>query len=498
MKPQVYILTALLVHGSLCVCAQQTTYFEVLDGTWENGNNWTYHVIPTITNAVNVTFNGRVVRITQPGAICTNLCAGYSLGEEGSVYLTTGSLYTATSQNIGRSGRGTFVQSEGTTNRYGGSYLVLGEQTSGNGRYELLGGYLGPNGSATELNVGYNGTGVFYQAGGTLDEIYSDKYLYLGRAATGNGTYLMTQGEIQFTNKTYISIGHLGTGSFIQSNGVVTVAKIVNVGKENGGKGTYQLAGGKISSGQFTIGEKASATGSAAIQAGDFTTTSEGLDVGYYGTGLVWQSGGTITLKKYLYIGRTTGSRGRYIMTGGDLALTNDNNHMYIGESGYGALIQSNGSVRVKNWCTLARRNGSTGHYRLTGGSLTVGGQLQVSEEPNTQARLEIVGTNGTITCSSFAATSNAVVRFEIATNGVSKINVQNAATLAGTLEVAIPYRSFNAPVTLFSVGSRSGSFASVVPIFPLKSVTITYPTGAGHVTLSNFRYYTATVITIQ
>lgn len=146
----------------------QTIYFEVKNGIWENPANWTKLVVPGITNTVNVTFNDRTVYITQPGALCTNLVVGYSAGETGTVCLATGTLYTATIQNIGRAGRGTFTQSAGTTNRFGGSYLVLGEQTTGNGRYELQGGYLGPNGSATEMNVGYNGTGVFYQAGAHL------------------------------------------------------------------------------------------------------------------------------------------------------------------------------------------------------------------------------------------------------------------------------------------------------------------------------------------
>jgi T5SS/PEP-CTERM-associated repeat protein len=438
------------------------------------------------------------VRITQPGAICTNVVAGNSVGEIGSVYLTTGSLYTATVQNYGKSGRGTFVQSAGTTNRFGGSYLVLGEQTTGNGRYELLGGYLGPNGSATEMNVGYNGTGVFYQAGGTLDEIYIDKYLFVGRAATGNGTYLMNGGEILFTNRTYVSIGQSGVGSFIQSNGVVTVAQIFNVGKEAGGRGTYRLTGGKINSEQFTMGEKATADGTAYIEGGEFAAGIS-FDVGYNGTGKVWQSGGVVTItKQYLFIGRAAGSKGGYVLTGGDLALTNAGNHMYVGEYGNGSLLQSNGSVRVKNWCTVSRRTGSTGFYRMVGGLLTVGGQLQMSEQPNSSARFEIVGTNSVISCSSFAATTNTVLRFEIATNGVSKIAVQNTATLAGKLEVAAP-KYFNQPVTIISMGSRSGTFNSVVPVYPLKAVDVTYPSGSGNLVLSNFRYYNMqTVLLVQ
>ena len=497
MQRRIVRVVGVLFGAALSACGQ-TAYFEVTDGIWENPANWSTHVVPGITNSVNVTFEGRTARITQPGAICTNLVLGYSSGETGTVCLTTGTLYTATLQNIGRAGQGTFIQSAGTTNRYGGVYLVLGEQATGNGRYELLGGYLGPNGSATEVNVGYNGAGVFYQAGGTLDEIYIDKYLYVGRAATGNGTYVMNGGEILFTNRTYVSIGHNGIGSFIQSNGVVTVAKTFNVGKEAGGRGTFRLVGGKISSGQFTMGEKTTAAGMAYIEGGEFSTTSEGWDVGYNGTGTVWQSNGVVTQNKYFYIGRAAGSKGTYVMTGGEIALTNANNHMYVGENGNGTFVQSNGAVRVKNYLHVSRQTGSTGYYRITGGTVTVDTMFQLGEQANSNARLEVVGTNSAISAKAFAMTTNSVLRFEIATGGVTKIAVQNTATLAGKLEVAVPQKMFNQPVTILSMGSRSGTFNSVVPIFPLRAVDITYPAGAGNVVLSNFRYYTGTVIAVR
>lgn len=307
----------------------------------------------------------------------------------------------------------------------------------------------------------------------------------------------MNGGEILFTNKTYVAVGGNGTGSFIQSNGTVKVAKIFIVGKEAGGRGTYRLTGGKISSGQFTMGEKATAEGKAYIEGGELTTTSEGLDVGFFGTGTVWQSGGVITMNKLLYVGREAGSKGTYIMTGGDLALTNANNHMYVGEFGNGTLIQSNGSIRVKNYLHVSRQPFSKGYYRISGGTVTVDTMFQLSEQANSNARFEVIGTNSVIIAKAFAATTNSVLRFEIATNGVSKIAVQNTATLAGKLEVAVQQKLFNQPVTILSMGSRSGTFNSVVPVFPLRAVDISYPSSAGNVVLSNFRYYTGTLLTV-
>ncbi len=485
------------VVGFALMGAGQTVYFEKTDGIWEAPANWSGGAVPGVTNTVMVTFLGRTVRITQPGAVCGNLVAGYASGETGTVCLTTGTLASATSQNIGRNGQGTLSQWSGTTNTFS-SFLTVGEGVTANGRYELLGGYLAGNGLSAEMSVGYNGAGVFYQSGGTLGELYADKYLYVGRTATGKGTFVMDGGEILFTNKTYVSVGHNGSGSFIASNGVVKVAKIFNVGKEAGGRGTFRLCGGSVSSGQFTMGEKASAAGAAFIESGAFTTTVEGWDVGYNGTGTVWQSGGVVTLNKYLYVGRAAGSAGSYVMTGGDLALTNAENHGYVGEYGKGSFLQSNGAFRVKNWLTVSRRTGSSGVLRIAGGSLAVEANLQLGEEPASNARFEIAGTNAAISCKTFVATTNAAVRFEIASGGVSKIAVQNQATLAGKLEVSVPYKLFNTPLTVIDAGSLSGRFDSVTPVFPLRSVDVTYEAATGNVTLSNFRYYVGTLMVVH
>lgn len=491
--------TAFFVMGVavVTVCSGQTVFFEVTDGLWENPANWSLGAVPGVVNTATITFEGRTARITQPGAVCTNMVVGYSAGEIGTVCLATGTLASVTSQNIGRNGRGTLIQLDGTTNTFS-SFLTVGEAVTGNGRYDLRGGYLAGNGLTAEMTVGYNGTGVVYQTGGALGEIFADKYLYVGRTATGNGTYVLDGGEILFTNKTYVSVGHSGAGSFIVSNGAARVAKIFNVGKEAGGKGTFRLCGGSVTSGQFTMGEKASARGEAFIEGGVFKTTAEGWDVGYSGTGTVWQSGGAVTLKKYLFIGRAAGSKGTYVMTGGELSLTNTDNHVYVGEYGKGTLLQSNGAIRVKNWLTVSRRTGSSGVYRMAGGSLAVENNLQLGEEAGSSARFEIAGTNGVISSKTFVATTNATLRFEIADGGVAKIAVQNQAALAGTLEVSVPYKLFDRTLTVIDAGSLSGQFNAVVPVHPLLAVDVAYEAATGNVTLSKFRYHFGTLLTVQ
>ncbi|MDX9867561.1 MAG: hypothetical protein RBT78_06515 [Kiritimatiellia bacterium] len=474
-----------------------TALFEVTDGLWEVPGNWSIAAVPGLADSAHVTFEGRTVRITQPGAVCNNLVAGYAAGETGTVCLVTGTLYTASSQNIGRNGWGRFIQEADTTNRSGGS-LTVGEGVTAEGLYELRGGSLAAaEGSAWDLNVGYNGRGVLLQTGGVLGDFgsaSSSRYLFVGRGS-GEGSYRMNGGEVRFTNNTYVSIGHTGTGAFAQSNGMFRMLRVFNVGKENGGQGSFLLAGGTNSSYQFTLGEKAAARGSAVLCGGELTTAVEGLDVGYYGTGTVWQSGGTVTLAKYLFIGRDAGSQGRYLLTGGEIALTNGNNHMYVGEYGNGALLQSNGVIRVRNWFTVSRRTGSSGVYRMAGGALTVQANLQLGEQPGSRARFEIVGTNSVIACNTLTVTTNATLRAELSADGVSAVAVQNQAALAGRLEVAVADKTFDRPVTLIAAGSLSGQFDEVVPVHPLRQVDVTYESGTGKVTLSNFRYFTGTVI---
>ena len=102
------------------------------------------------------------------------------------------------------------------------------------------------------------------------------------------------------------------------------------------------------------------------------------------------------------------------------------------------------------------------------------------------------------INCKTFTATVYSTLRAEIAPQGLSTINVQNQAALAGVLEVAVRQKHFNQPVTLIDAGSLSGQFAEVVPVHPLRAVDIEYQTGTGNVVLSNFRYYTGTMVSVR
>ena len=140
--------------------------------------------------------------------------------------ITVGSL-TAGHQYIATSANGTFSQAGGTNSFY--TELSLGYAAEYTGTYSLYNGLLA---SATSKYyqpvdsceyVGYSGTGVFNQFGGTnfLVDASGNGKLYLGYNYGSSGTYKMS-GSAYLTADAEI-IGEYGTGSFFQNGGTNSV-----------------------------------------------------------------------------------------------------------------------------------------------------------------------------------------------------------------------------------------------------------------------------------
>ncbi len=96
-------------------------------------------------------------------------------------------------------------------------------------------------------------------------------------------------------------------------------------------------------------------TGSGANTSGSAVPGIFNLGMASGATGIVNQTGGTVTLPASswnLEVGEAPGSYGYYNMTGGSLfALEAE-----IGNNGYGYFNQSGGSVTINNWLLLGAR----------------------------------------------------------------------------------------------------------------------------------------------
>ena len=143
----------------------------------------------------------------------------------------TGGGLSAPTEYIGYSGTGIFTQSGGT-NGVGYGSLYLGYNAGNSGTYNLSGsGQV----SAYYEYVGSSGTGTFTQSGA----VNNTSYLYLGSNAGSSGDYnLSDSGQLSAAGE---YIGPAGVATFVQSGGT-NATSLLSIGSS----GSYLLAGGEL------------------------------------------------------------------------------------------------------------------------------------------------------------------------------------------------------------------------------------------------------------
>ena len=282
-------------------------YWNVADGDWSVGTNWTPEGPPDascwsarIDNdgtarissyaearyvIVGDTYNGAITQNGGEFVVSTNLILAESAGSQGTYDLFTGLLSVADSTYIAYDGTGEF-------NQYGGTHtigerLTIASEYGSTGTYNLSGGSL----SAEYEQIGnHAGIGVFNQSGGTNT---IDKNLHFSR-----GTYnLSGDGVLSVAVEEYIGI-YSNQGIFNQTGGVHVVDGALHIGHDynNSAKGTYNLSAGTLSAKEMNVG-----------------------GTGYYDLGFFTQSGG-ITAVDYLRIN----INGTHEMSGGILSVNAD------------------------------------------------------------------------------------------------------------------------------------------------------------------------------
>ena len=139
-----------------------------------------------------------------------------------------GGTLSVSNQYVGSGGTGTFTQSGGTNTV--SSNLYLGNAATDNGTYALNGP---ATLSATTQYVGYSGTGTFSQSAGTNALKNGYVSLYLGYNTTGTGSYSLSGSGSLSAYEQYV--GNSGTGTFSQSggtNGATYLELGVNSGRQ--------------------------------------------------------------------------------------------------------------------------------------------------------------------------------------------------------------------------------------------------------------------------
>jgi autotransporter-associated beta strand protein len=300
-------------------------------------------------NGINATLTAGRGAFTQSAGTTTvnsgwDFTLGYGANSTGTYTLSgTGALIANQSEYVGLYGNGTFTHSAGTnTIATATGFFDIGTFAGSSGTYNLSGsGALVAN---TSEYVGYSGTGIFNQSGGTNTMNIFGFFLDIGAYAGSTGTYnLSGTGTLTATNE---YIGDIGTGVFNQTGGTNSIGNgYLYIGfNASGAGGTYNLSGGTLSPGN-----------------------NQEEFVGRAGSGSFNQSGGTNGTIIDLYLGALAGSTGTYTLSGTGVLI---DDHAKVGSSGTGIFNQTGGTNNT-NDVTLGDLAGSTGTYTLSAGSLT-------------------------------------------------------------------------------------------------------------------------------
>jgi len=279
---------------------------------YDSGSDVSYSFVAPLAQYVGaqyVGYSGRAT-VTQTGGVHTvrNMCLGYNTGSEGNYTLSDGSLSVETGMSyVGQSGTGVFTQTGGSHTV--SSSLYLGYNTGSEGSYTLSGGSL----SATASYVGYSGTGAFTQTSGSHTVSSS---LYLGYNTGSEGSYTLSDGSLTATSS---YVGCSGTGTFTQTGGEQTISDSLSVGS----KGTFELAGGVLSTGQVSI----DAGGRLTVTGGTFRPSSVSVSSELIHTGpgdtntpsLTVENGGTCRVRPGDLSAGVTTVVGDVVMEGGRL-----------------------------------------------------------------------------------------------------------------------------------------------------------------------------------
>ena len=251
-------------------------------------------------------------------------------------------------------------------------------------------------------------------------------------------------GDLQITNSALSFNGSAGSAFFdlaagnasLRSGAILCNGKTLRVGRNNGAEGRLSVQGGTMLAGAVQLG---SATGSQGI-----------LELG----------GGLFLSSSVFTVGFSPGATGVVSLTSGALIATNDLS--YIGQSGFGQMIQNGGSF---TFASLTVGNNADGSYSLNNGLLTI--------LPRTTNDLFRIGNLGTGILEISGGTNFVLSEFHLADSDSSvgtvlvsggKLIATNDLTAIGRQGIGqmIISAGGTAQLTNTSVGRHSGSFGYI------------------------------------
>jgi autotransporter-associated beta strand protein/T5SS/PEP-CTERM-associated repeat protein len=254
-------------------------------------------------------------------------------------------------------------------------------------------------------------------------------------------TYSLSGGALNVTND--LNVGWDGIGIFNQTGGTATAGQLVIdanglTGPIGGQNDTATLSGGVFNTTNIII-----AGGALNIQGSAQVNVSGVVDMGTLAAGRpgdINQSGGTLTIggadgeNRGLRVGHYPNETSTYTMSGGTLTLTNPNADIALGTDGNGVFNQTGGVVNSPGIWVNHRNAGGSGTLDISGGTTNIGGRgLVIAANSATVRGTANVTSTGSIVIGSFGTgTLNIQDTAQLRTS--SQLYVGNATGVAGNV----------------------------------------------------------------
>lgn len=364
----------------------------------------------------------------------------------GTLTISSGSITTNDVFTIGERGTGTANLNGGTlTSRLN---FVIGGFANSHGTLNMSGGTITMTDPESDFVVGWrhdqaNGVGangVLNQTGG--DIIVPDNYT-MAIDAFSKGTTVQSGGTLVADQ---LLVGERGTGDYtlngngtIDLNETMSIATFVSIfapGAFRNAAGTFTQSGNtSVTVGGMAIGE--SGTGTYTINSGSlhvlgvarnggslpdatFKNVLIGRDGGFerLGTGRMVQNGGTVTIDTNIYLGDFDDSNGTYEISGGSLSVA--------GNVNVGAALATNAPPDATRTGTQGQAASARGTFLVRGSAATIniGGNFLANPGDKTRTTTGAAGV---------PAANSATLAFQL-TNGISRINVAGVGDLDGAV----------------------------------------------------------------
>jgi hypothetical protein len=272
--------------------------------------------------------------------------------------------------------------------------LTLGFSAGGSGQYELSGS--GILTVSNTLAVGAGGTGTFVQTGGVLS---AARILQVGAGANTLSSFAFSGGNVNIANNGFVNV-RPASGLFEHSGGTLAFSGFSGILISAGagtGNADYHLSGsGSISGAAYeTIGFNTTGPAVGFVQDGGSNILATGglLTIGDNSAGLYRMNAGVLQTHS-MQLGARSGGNGTFAMTGGNVTLSPG------GEIDVGQAAGSSGSFSILNASTPAQLSAPTIKVGVSGiGSFAQGNASTVSA--TTISLGEGSGASGSYTLSS-------------------------------------------------------------------------------------------------